>query len=280
MTFQEFIEKWNGRAIDFDGVYGPQCVDLIRQYLLECLVYPGSSIKPVVGAKDMYEKYDAIVDGNYFDRVPNTPTGVPKEGDIVLWGNSTFGHVAIFVEGDANSFRSFDQNFPSGSFCHIQNHTYANVLGWLRPKEMKPDLQQQLDQMRLERDRNWTWFAGLCDIIRVNHVYDIARAELEKLVKLEDALQKKEEEMALKEQQIAEMRAELSTIGLQLTEAVQVNTEAQKTILEQGEQLKKQQLLMSQLQTRITELEKVNPIEQYSGFDLVLMGFKRWFFPR
>ena len=32
-TYQEFINYYNGKAIDYDGVAGVQCVDLIKFYL-------------------------------------------------------------------------------------------------------------------------------------------------------------------------------------------------------------------------------------------------------
>src|SRR3990167_1191143 len=141
MKFEDFIIKFQGHYIDFDGVYGAQCVDLIRFYLVEVLGILNSSIKSVVGAKDMFEKYDTLVDKSVFDRVPNTPTGIPKEGDIVLWGATSgnpYGHVALFIEGNANKFNSFDQNYPVGTPCHVQNHTYSKVLGWLHFKGQTP----------------------------------------------------------------------------------------------------------------------------------------------
>ena len=33
MTFDEFIKTYNGKKIDYDGVCGVQCVDLIKLYL-------------------------------------------------------------------------------------------------------------------------------------------------------------------------------------------------------------------------------------------------------
>ena len=45
-----------------------------------------------------------------------------------------FGHIAVFYNGDLNSFMSFDQNW-GGNFCHYQNHNYNFVLGWLRPNQ-------------------------------------------------------------------------------------------------------------------------------------------------
>lgn len=141
MNAQEFFTKYDGKIIDFDGVYGGQCVDLYRRYVKEVLGFTQSP--PVVGAADIWDTYLK----DRFDRIENTPTGVPQLGDILIWNKNAgggFGHVGVFSEGTANSFRSFDQNWPSGSPCHIQGHYYTNVLGWLRPQTMNSDLKECL----------------------------------------------------------------------------------------------------------------------------------------
>lgn len=33
MNYQEFINTYNGKSIDYDGVSGVQCVDLAKMYL-------------------------------------------------------------------------------------------------------------------------------------------------------------------------------------------------------------------------------------------------------
>lgn len=134
MTFDEFVTKWNGKGIDFDGAYGDQCMDLMHQYVVEVLGLSDGRILAAPAAKYVYLNFSTIYGNQYFERIANTPTGVPQKGDIVLW-DGYYGHVAIFKEGNVNNFRSFDQNYPVGSKCHIQYHNYTNVLGWLRFKK-------------------------------------------------------------------------------------------------------------------------------------------------
>jgi len=131
MTFDQFIEKYNNKGIDFDGSFGNQCVDLYRQYVKEVLNLPQSPA--VAGAKDIFDTYLT----SYFTRYNNSPTAVPKKGDIIIWGTKLgqYGHVAVFIDGGVTKFNSFDQNYPVGSLCHIQSHTYTGVLGWIRAKE-------------------------------------------------------------------------------------------------------------------------------------------------
>ena len=136
MIFQQFLEKYNGKPVDFDGAYGNQCMDLMHQYIYNVLGLTDKRILAAPGAKDVYLNYPNIVGSQFFDRFENTPTGIPKEGDIIFWGTKigAYGHVAIFVEGDIKKFLSFDQNYPIGSLPHIQFHTYNGILGWLRFK--------------------------------------------------------------------------------------------------------------------------------------------------
>lgn len=165
MTFQSFIETFNGKYIDFDGAYGAQCMDEMHYYCVQVLGLADGRILAAPCAKDVYNNFDSVFGHELFERIPNTPTGVPNEGDVMFWGNGTWGHVAIFIEGDANSFRSFDQNYPTGSPCHVQNHTsYSGVLGWLRFKKdsapASPELQacqtQLQDEIKKKND-NYNW---------------------------------------------------------------------------------------------------------------------------
>jgi hypothetical protein len=118
MTLDDFIKKYDGKVIDFDKAYGGQCVDLYRFYLKEVLQIPQSP--PVNGAKDIWNAYQP----EYFDKIANTPEGIPQKGDIIIWGSDfgKYGHVAIYLEGDVNNFISFDQNSPIGTPCHKQKH--------------------------------------------------------------------------------------------------------------------------------------------------------------
>jgi len=130
MTLDELITKYNGKGIDFDNYYGFQCMDLYRQYVKECLGLPQSPA--VAGAKNVWDTYLK----DKYDRFDNSPTAVPIKGDIIIWGEGagTYGHIAICTDANINDLKSFDQNWPVGSLCHIQPHNYTNILGWLRAK--------------------------------------------------------------------------------------------------------------------------------------------------
>lgn len=144
MTFDQFINKWNGKLLDYDGYYGGQCVDLYRQYCKEVLNVPQSPA--VGGAKDIWNTYLA----QYFDRIPNSPNGIPKRGDIMIWGigYGPYGHVGVVTSASLYSFYSFDQNDPLGTKCHYQWHNYRGVLGWLRLRSQSLTPQQKEQKIR------------------------------------------------------------------------------------------------------------------------------------
>jgi len=138
MKLEGFLEKYNEQHLDWDGAFGAQCVDEARFYFSEVC---GLTKQPdgVLGAKDFFLNFenDPVLRENFI-KIKNTPDLVPMPGDVVIWDKTAgnpYGHIAIFVRGDVQSFDSFDQNLPTGSACHIVHHTYTNVLGFLRPKQ-------------------------------------------------------------------------------------------------------------------------------------------------
>ena len=131
MTVEEFVSKWSGKGCDWDGHYGFQCVDLYRQYVQEVVKCPQSP--GVSGAKDIWNSYLP----EYFERIPNTPDGVPQVGDIMIWGDKygPYGHVAVVTKATLTTFTCFSQNDPTGALCGLKTYrTYSPTLGWLSPK--------------------------------------------------------------------------------------------------------------------------------------------------
>ena len=154
MTIKEFFQKYNGIGVDFDGYYGFQCVDLYRQYVKEVLNFEQS---PSLGNDGAYKIWDNYRKSD-FDSIGNTPQAVPQLGDIIIWSKSArlpYGHISVFNYGDVNSFVSFDQNFPTGSTCHFQNHNYEGILGWLRPKDFDFTEVEITDKTKIDMGEHW-----------------------------------------------------------------------------------------------------------------------------
>lgn len=141
MTYDEFEKKYIGKAVDYDGVAGVQCVDLVDQYLDNCFGITGVWCD---GAKDLYnnfETYPALVKS--FERIPNTRDLIVQKGDIVIWGGGSWGHTGIGNgEGDKDFFVTLEENTlgrhePTQLVKHRFDSDIANpCLGVLRPKTM------------------------------------------------------------------------------------------------------------------------------------------------
>lgn len=136
MTYDEFVRAYNGKATDYDGAYGAQCVDLIKMYLNKVF-----GIKPGSWGNAKYywlnfEKHSELVKN--FTKIKNTASFVPQAGDIMVWNGNVgggCGHVAICTgEGNTSEFYSYDQNW-NGKEMHKVKHDYDDVYGVLRPKE-------------------------------------------------------------------------------------------------------------------------------------------------
>jgi len=142
MTYQEFKNKWLGKGINYDGSFGNQCMDVYRMYVKEVLACPQSP--PVTGAKDVWNTYLP----EYFDRIENTPTGVPQQGDIVIWGMSPYGHIAICDHATASTLTCFEQNWKEGDgsgVTELRLHgNYNSVLGWLHFKNTMTEEQKRI----------------------------------------------------------------------------------------------------------------------------------------
>jgi len=145
MTLPEFVKKYTGKKPDYDGVYGAQCVDLIKLYAVEVIGSP----PPKGNAVDL-AKNPLPAD---YDYKWNAPLFVPSPGTIVIWNEKEgkgYGHAAIILEAHLMWFISLDLNWPEGAPVQQVKHSYKNVKGFLIPKpRVTMELYNQLvDEVR------------------------------------------------------------------------------------------------------------------------------------
>ena len=137
-NYEDFIKSVIGTSFDEDHVAGVQCVDLIKRYLKEVF---GLNVPNGFGnAIEYYNSYDKkkLLNTN-FERIENTPSFIPKQGDIMVWNEKRgkgAGHVAICTGiGDTKNFYSYDLNWNGSKKVKEVKHDYKNVLGVLRYKK-------------------------------------------------------------------------------------------------------------------------------------------------
>lgn len=113
----------SGKKLDYDGVYGAQCVDLIKYYYQ----YLGAT---VLGGNAITYADNKLPEG--WSRISfNANVKDVQPGDIAVWTGTATGHVAIVVSADANGFDVAEQNYnegPDGTYdygdvpCAIRYH--------------------------------------------------------------------------------------------------------------------------------------------------------------
>lgn len=135
MTFDEFITKYCGKKVDFDKVWGCQCVDLFRQFCYDVLKIPHTG--GVEGAKDLFLSYKSMpLEQKYFAQL--TAKAAPQFGYIAVWGASQtnkYGHVALVIgQLNASTLLVFEQNGFTQEGAKIVKRSTKNLLGYLKYK--------------------------------------------------------------------------------------------------------------------------------------------------
>lgn len=145
---QNFVNKYNGKRIDVDNQFGYQCWDLSQIYAQEVWgVDYYLSCRITGGVKDIYNDFERVMDTNDFTRYPNLLETVPNVGDFVIWGYGQYGHIAIVLEADVNTFTVLEQNGGQGDGDGLNGdevkitkyQNYIGVLGFITPKEKVED---------------------------------------------------------------------------------------------------------------------------------------------
>ena len=117
-----------GKALDYDGQYGAQCVDLIAYYYK----YLGNTT-PGGNAKDYAT--NALPSG--WKRIANYNGFVPSPGDIAVWkqGTSGYGHVGIVISANLSNLTVVDQYGSTDQKTHTTTYKYSwgGFYGVIRP---------------------------------------------------------------------------------------------------------------------------------------------------
>ncbi len=148
-AFDSFLQRYNNQSVEKeDSSNLDQCFDLAFAWL-DTLNIPRDTIRHQF-AYQIYTDLNPDT-SQYFDLIANGPTNAPQKGDLVVFDTTIgiAGHVCVATGiGDANGFESFDQNWDTEHFYHLDTngnkipysriveHNYNGVIGWLRPKNI------------------------------------------------------------------------------------------------------------------------------------------------
>jgi hypothetical protein len=148
MTLQNFVDKYKGKPVDFDGAYGAQCTDLARQYMKDVWGF-AKQPESVIGASDFYFKHESrLVQRELCSCVRFTGTVRPPVGSLVVFnstGTNQYGHIAICLNTDQKGMEVFEQDGIANAKAlakgraqkgaYIGYWFYDRLVGWLIKRE-------------------------------------------------------------------------------------------------------------------------------------------------
>jgi len=140
MMLQEFVGRYKGKKVDFDGMYGAQCVDLVRQYFQDVWgLRKNEQPEGVNGAEDFYFKHESRpIQKRLCDCVMYKPGMIPPTGAVAVfrsWQDNRFGHIGIVIAANENVIDLFEQDGFAQDGAKITKWRYDRLAGWLLKKE-------------------------------------------------------------------------------------------------------------------------------------------------
>lgn len=115
-----WVNSQAGKALDYDGAYGAQCVDLTCYYYQ----YLGKGIP--------WGNANQYVNGGAFCPAGWSYQGSPQPGDIAVWTSGAYGHVAIVTELRGSQMVCMEQNYGGKMYCTSNVHN-MNANKYIRP---------------------------------------------------------------------------------------------------------------------------------------------------
>ncbi|TDM15689.1 CHAP domain-containing protein [Macrococcus bovicus] len=138
-TFNEALtrlEWYVGKYVDFDGVYGQQCMDLAVDY-----VYWLSGIRMWGNARDAFNNDFK----GQFTVHQNTPSFQQQRGDIAVFTRGRFdnqyGHIGlVYTDGDLNGCMILEQNWDglANSPAKLRWDDCTGISHFIRPNYEEP----------------------------------------------------------------------------------------------------------------------------------------------
>ena len=137
--YGQFKQRWLTGKVDADGVYGYQCVDLIRQYMHELFgLQRGGAWGNAI---DYWTHTNANV-LTKFDKISGTDA---RQGDIVVFHGTSgnpYGHIGLVDSQSGTDIYTLEQNGATGNgsgtggdAIRLRWIPKSRVAGLLRPKQ-------------------------------------------------------------------------------------------------------------------------------------------------
>lgn len=129
-----YVKSQEGKGWDFDNFAGYQCFDSVNYYWYQLF---GHGLKGM-GAADIPFKNNFTNEAKVYQ---NTPSFLPKPGDVVVWNRKYgggYGHVAVVISATLDRFVVIEQNWLGGGANKTEVATkrtksYDKPMWFIRP---------------------------------------------------------------------------------------------------------------------------------------------------
>ena len=180
--YEQFYKQYNNKCVDYDGVYGNQCVDGFK---LWCKVNNIPVYNTPNGWADGYWIYkDTLGYRNYFEYIDKNNL---KPGDWLVWAKGSScknTHIAMLYKKIDNIYAwCFGENQGAKDGAFNLAKLKLDVLGGLRVKETKPNgntiighivIKSSTTQLRIRTSYNTgAKILGYCTPGKTYNVYDV-----------------------------------------------------------------------------------------------------------
>lgn len=136
MTLDEFVKKFEGKKVYYDGYYGAKCVELVRLYIH--LVWDLIQPKNTIYAYEAYTHWLRCSDG--FNEIGWKSLTKIARGDIVVFpptGTNLDGHIAIVLDVTDDEVLCFEQSSLAQKGAEQKRRPLDTVFGCLTLNEKK-----------------------------------------------------------------------------------------------------------------------------------------------
>lgn len=137
MNYKDFKNKYLGTFYTEKWMKDAECVALAKLASRE--IHGITLWSFWWSAKSGWENKSNTFSSDKWVKIPNTPTWVPQEWDLVFWSFGKYGHVAVFDSWNVNSMITLSQN-STGKLWNVKwdeiiakSYSYKDCLWWYRP---------------------------------------------------------------------------------------------------------------------------------------------------
>ncbi|MBO5869334.1 MAG: leucine-rich repeat protein, partial [Clostridia bacterium] len=130
-----WIYEKEGQYLDYDGVYGAQCVDLIKYYY----DFLGETPRKGNANHYIYDSYSGSKVPIGWTKIQYYSGFTARAGDIALFDYGEYGHIGLIVSADATGMTTLENNREDGSGTSVaklgrRSYTSLDFWGVIRPK--------------------------------------------------------------------------------------------------------------------------------------------------